>query len=136
MANGSAVALPLELDPEPAKEQQSLEVTIGEAVADAVAAILAGVADWGADGRLSPATRTRMGDLFVELYRAQEAAGGELAFHTIALREGKRALVQRYGAVLTEQCGVPAATLDFDEVLNWPLDILRKITAVERAMAH
>ena len=136
MANGAAVAL-VELDPVTTPTQENeLESRIGETVADAVMAVCAGASDWGADGRLSAATRTRAGDLFVQLYRLQEAAGGELAFHTIALREGKRALLQRYGATLAEQCGVPTTALDFEEVLDWPLGILRKITAVERALAH
>jgi hypothetical protein len=135
MANGVHAAALVELEPSitPTKEKDDLELAIGEATADAVITIFAGVSDWSDGGRLSPATRTKAGDLFMQLYRLQEAAGGELAFRTIAFRAGARALRRRYGAALTEQCGVPATALDFEEVLGWPLEIVRKITNDERA---
>src|SRR5215472_6587777 len=97
MPNGVAVALPLELDPPTTPTE--LKQRIGKTVADAAIAVCGGIGDWQADGKLSPTTRTKAGDLFVELYRLQEGVGAA-AFAAVARREGVRALLQQHGAVL------------------------------------
>jgi hypothetical protein len=78
----------------------------------------------------------KAGDTFVQLYKVQEVALSEgLDFNNTARREGKRMLKKHYGEALRQQFA--AATLDdaLDEIIGWPLDILGKITAVERGVA-
>jgi hypothetical protein len=86
MPNGVAAKLPCANEPltpikaAPGKPSET-EQRIGEMVANAALADCGGVND--ADGALSSATRTRAGDLFVQLYRLQEATG-TAAFATLA----------------------------------------------------
>jgi triphosphoribosyl-dephospho-CoA synthetase len=142
MANGAAIALPLELDPAPAPRAE-IERQIGEAVAAAACAVCTGVGDWAADGALADDTKAKAGDLFVALYWLQEAFG-EIHFNVTARREGARVFRQRYAEALRQQFGATLsdaeldAALDtaIDEILSWPLSILTKITAIERALAN
>jgi hypothetical protein len=142
MPNGAAVALPPELDPPTRREAAHAEIIqrIGNVVADAAIAVCAGISDWEFDGRLSGATRTRAGDLFVQLFELQEATVGLLDFSAVARAEGKRTIMRRHGAALKQHYGaaLSAERLDavLDEIIGWPLDVLAKLTAVERALAH
>jgi hypothetical protein len=106
-------------------------------MADAALAVGAGVLDWEANGALSGATRARAGDLFVAMYRLQEGVG-EINFKAIARREGVRVLWERHGAALSRHCRLSESALapTLDEIISWPLDVLAKITATERALAH
>jgi hypothetical protein len=134
--NGAAVALPRELDPTAAAavQQTSASERIGEAVADAAIVTYRGAWEH-TDGGMSPVTQAKVGDLFVELYRLQERLG-EVVFVAIARREGRRVLQERWGETLGQEYG--QATLDaaIDEILEGPLLILARVTAVERALAH
>ena len=132
MANGVAVALSHELSP-----PTELEQRIGNAIADATIAICGGIGDWQADGKLSPTTRTMAGDVFVELYWLQEATLGQFDFTVVARREGRRALLQRHGAALAQHCRPPETAIApvLDEIIDWPLGILARITADERTLA-
>src|SRR6516165_4979118 len=96
--NGAAVALPLALDPPtiPAKAIGPTEVEqrIGEAVADAAAAIGHGLADFEANGQLAPATKMLGGELLARVCELQLAHWGEFDFAIVARTEGKRTLHQ------------------------------------------
>ena len=140
MPNGATVALPLELDPPIGREHAEIIERIGATVADAAIAVCAGISDWEADGRLSGTTRVRTGDLFVQLYELQETTLGKLDFNTTARREGKRTIMRRHGAALKQHYGAALSAerlgAVLDEIIGWPLDVLAKLTAVERALAH
>jgi hypothetical protein len=143
MPNGATVALPPDLQPiqAPAKADArlaELEQRIGMVVADAALAVCVGRSEWE-NGGLAPATKTAAGDLFVESFKLQETTLGELDFDVVAHREGLRNLRMRYGAVLAEHYGdFPASALDrtLNQILSWPLSVLARVTAVERALAH
>jgi hypothetical protein len=140
----NGAALPLDLDPPvittKAIGPTEIEQRIGNTVADAAIMVCAGVGDWESDGRLAPATRAQAGALFVELFQLQESTLGELDFAAVARAEGKRAIMRRHGAVLAQHYGatLSGAALDrvLDEIIDWPLGILRKVTAAERAWAN
>jgi hypothetical protein len=129
-SNGHAAAL----RPAPSAGSDELE-RIGEAVANAVFAVLGGCAEWDAAGALGPTIRARAGDSFVELYRLQEMYGG-LDFDSTARREGKRVLLGRYGDGLRQQFAAATLDAELDEIVGWPLGILARVTAIERALAH
>jgi hypothetical protein len=113
-----------------ANAQAEIERRIGELVAGAASVVCAGLGDW--ESGIAPATQTQAGDLFVELYRLQQTTLGEIDFAAVACREGKRVLWERHGAVLQKHYG-PAALDALDEIVTWPLVVLAKVTAVERA---
>jgi hypothetical protein len=139
--NGSAVALPLELDPPiittKAIGPTEIEQRIGEVVAMATIVTFAGMEEVQ-DGGLAPATRARAGNLLVEMFQLQEDTLGQLDFDVIARREGKRILWARYGAVMREHLRFSDVELDaaLDTLISRPLEVLRKVTAVERAWAN
>ena len=143
MPNGAHALAILPLDPTILAKADTLsevERRIGDVVADAAIAVCGGISDWENDARLSDATRTRVGDLFVRLFELQETTLGELNFDATARREGKRTIMLRHGATLQQHYGpaMSAERLDavLDEIIGWPLDALAKVTACERAMAH
>jgi hypothetical protein len=107
----------------PATVPPEIEQRIGDMVADAAIAVVAGVMDWEAQGKLAPATRARAGDLFVRMYELQEEVrlSSGIDFAAVAATGGKRTIMRRYGVVLAEHYG--AATLDaaLDQMLSWPL---------------
>jgi hypothetical protein len=74
------------------------------------------------------------------MFKLQESTLGEIDFGAVARTEGKRVLRERHGVVLQQHFGaaLSEAALDaaLDEILSWPLDVLRKVTAFERALAH
>jgi hypothetical protein len=133
MPNGAAVALPRELDP-PAVATTEVERRIGEVTAEAAIMVFAGMEEVQAGG-LTPATRSRAGELLVQLYQLQESALGKIDFNATARREGKRILWERYGAALRTQLNYSETTLDraLDDLIDRPLTVLRQVTAVERA---
>ena len=140
--NGAAVALPLALDPPtiPAKAIGPTEVEqrIGEAVADAAAAIGPGLADFEANGQLAPATKMLGGELLARVCELQLAHWGEFDFAIVARTEGKRTLHQRNDATFREHYGasLDVAKVDkaLDEILDWVIGIANKVTAMERAL--
>src|SRR4051794_26455816 len=96
-SNGTAVKLPCTSELAPASVKPSeIERKIGGMVADAAVMTCAGAWEHEAGG-MSPATRVQAGDLFVALFKLQEATLGELDFNTTAQREGRRVLQERYG---------------------------------------
>jgi hypothetical protein len=139
--NGSAVALALDLPSAlvPAKVITPTEVEqrIGEIVAMATIVTFVGMEEV-ADGGLAPATRARAGDLLVALYRLQEDTLGQIDFDVIARREGKRILWARYGTTMREHLRYANGELDaaLDTLIDRPLEILHRVTAIERALAH
>jgi hypothetical protein len=139
MPNGVAVALAPALDPACVKVTTPTEIErqIGEVVATATIAVFAGMQEIQ-DGGLAPATRARAGDLFVEMFKLQEANFGEIDFAAVARREAKRILWARYGAAMRERLNYSEVELDhaLDTLIDRPLDVLRKVTAVERAWAN
>jgi hypothetical protein len=140
MPNGAAaltvLGLPAVQAAEPAVQnvasltQAEIETAIGEAVADTAAVISESAFIDG--GILTPERRERSGDLFVRLFQLQQSHPAV----DFALA-GKKALRRRLGTKLAS-CGRDDAELDaaLSEVVSWPLGILRKITALERAWAN
>jgi hypothetical protein len=51
----------------------------------------------------------------------------------VARCEAKLALVRRHGPMLSEHYGAAALDRALDEIVGRPLDVLAKVTAVERA---
>jgi hypothetical protein len=132
MPNGTAVALPIELDP-PTRQTSVIE-RIGQVVADAAIVTYRGAWEH-ADGGVSPVTQAKAGDLLVQLYKLQETFG-ELDFHATARREGRRVLRERWGKTLGQEFGQTTLDAAIDEILEGPLTILANVTAIERALAH
>jgi hypothetical protein len=113
-----------------ANARAEIERRIGELVADAAGVVCAGLGDW--ESGIAPATQTQAGELFVTLFRLQQETLGEIDFAAVARREGKRILWERHGSVLQQHYG-PTALDALDEIVSWPLVVLAKVTAVERA---
>jgi hypothetical protein len=119
----------------PANARAEILDQIGELVANAATMICAGVEEFQ-DGRLTDATRRQVGELFVTLYQLHQATLGELDFNATARTEGKRVLLRRHGAMLSKHYGAAALDEALDEIVGRPLEVLRKVTAVERARMH
>jgi hypothetical protein len=138
MPNGTSVALALELDPASITTKGTTEVEqrIGEVVAMATIVTFAGMEEVQ-DGGLAPATRARAGDLLVEMYELQQAHLGEIDFAAVARVQGKRVLWTRYGAAMREHLRYSDGELDaaLDALIEHPLTVLRRVTAIERAWA-
>jgi hypothetical protein len=131
--NGAAVVLPRELDPAATKQTSAIE-RIGQVVADAAIVTYRGAWEH-ADGGVCPATQAKAGGLLVELYKLQETFG-ELNFQTIARREGRRILQERWGETLGQEFGQGTLDAAIGEIIEGPLTILANVTAIERALAH
>jgi len=71
--------------------------------------------------------------LFVKLYRLQEDTLGQIDFDVVARAEGKLVLLRRHGAMLSKHYGAAVLDAALDEIVARPLDVLRKVTARERA---
>jgi len=112
------------------RSQDGIERQVGEAVANA-AVLICQV--WFVDRELTPESRETVGNLFVRLFELQTANPG-IDF----AQAGKKVLRERYGDSLLLAAKRDDATLDraFDEILDWPLSILRKVTLVERLRAN
>jgi hypothetical protein len=142
--NGSAVALPLELDPPsgsvPPKANASvdLERAIGTATADAAVVIGQGILDFEVGGALGPRTRAEGGECLARVCKLQLEHFGEIDFAVVARREGKRVLHQRHDATLQAHLRLSAAATDaaLDQIIGWVLNITDKVVADERALAH
>jgi hypothetical protein len=141
MANGAAALSLVDLPPAPAcaevDTRNEIEQCIGEAVAMATIMTFSGMQQV-LDGGLAPATRAQAGNLFVQLYELQQAHLGEIDFATVARVQAKRILWARYGAAMREHLRYSEVELDraLDTLIGRPLDVLAKITAVERALAN
>ena len=118
----------------PANARTEIEQQIGETVADAAIMVCASLEAGGLTG----AARTRMENLFVELYELQQSTLGDLDFAAVARTEGKRILWERHGATLLARVDYSETAINgaFDELIERALDVLRKVTAVERARMH
>jgi hypothetical protein len=135
MANGTAVALPVELDP-PSKPTELDE--IGTAVAAAAIAIAGGCGQFTMLGRLTAETKMMGAQALARVSMLMLAHFGDDAeFADIAYREGAKALWQHHG--FREY----AAQLDptmrehmFGEFLRGALEIAGKAVADERARAQ
>ena len=127
MPNGAVVAFPLNPASVPAGKPELLE-QIGEVVANVAIAVSVGVEEF-LDGGLTGATCRETGDC---LSNSTGCRKTRLARSTsTSWRVGKAsscfcaAMSKHYGAA------VPDAALD--EIVARPLDVLRKVTARERA---
>jgi hypothetical protein len=123
--------------PASAKVTAPTEVEIGTVVADAAIMTFAGMQECQ-HGGLAATTRARAGNLFVQLYEMQQAHLGEIDFAAVARVQGKRVLWAHYGAAMREHLRYSDVELDaaLDTLISRPLDVLARITAVERALAH
>jgi hypothetical protein len=93
-SNGTAIALPMAATP-PAEAERS----IGEAVADAILMLGAGVIDWENGGGLRPSTRRLAGERFAKICMMQlEHPGGDDDFAAIARSAGRYELWRRTDA--------------------------------------
>ena len=102
---------------------------ISEATAACVEMVGQGILDYERLGVLDPSTREATGNAFVRLYELSQATVGELDFHLLARTQTKNLLLERHrGADLDE--GV------VDDLLTHVLDILKKVSADERARAN
>jgi hypothetical protein len=140
MANGAAALSLVDLPPTaPCAEvdtRNEVEQRIGEAVAAATIMTFAGMQEV-LDGGLAATTRARAGNLFVQLYELQ-AHLGAIDFAAVARVQAKRILWARYGAAMREHLRYSEVELDraLDTLIGRPLDVLAKITAVERALVN
>jgi hypothetical protein len=121
--------------PGTARAATGIEVTIGEAMADAAAAIGQALVDFAAGGRMTPATRALSGECLGRVCELQLDTVGELDFGAVAHVEGRRILLARHGAVLRKHCGtVPEAALD--ELLGYVIGIANKVVRDELRRPH
>jgi hypothetical protein len=141
MANGAVVRLPL-VTPEPTSAKPTAPpaataIQVGEAVADAVEALGAALADLDAGG-LTAANRARGGVTVAAVVELQLTHFGAFDFGALALVEGKRILHARHGAVLHRQLGTDAGIDDvFGDLLSHILAVATEVTATEMAFrAH
>jgi hypothetical protein len=137
--NGHAAALILAHDPPIPSTDAAAEVErrIGAAVADAAAAIGAGLADCEGGGGLSVATKALGSMRLAKLAALHLAHYGEFDFAALAYREGLRELHRRHGDVFRE-AKLDDAMIDrgLREILDWVVSIADKVVADERAMMH
>lgn len=131
-SNGAAIALVPDLPSAQVTQvtpaaHGAIEALVGEVLAD-VTVQICGAAFAG--GGLTAVSREVIGNHFVRLFELK-TTHPEVDF---ALA-GKTALGRRLDAI---GCGKDPAVVDkaLDEVLSWPLDILRKVIATERARAN
>jgi hypothetical protein len=133
MTNGAAVALAVVLEPPSAPVPPAAYGKIGDLVGATIVdvAVLLGAA--ALVGGLTTASRESCGDLFVKLYELK-TTHPEVDF----IAEGKKALRQRLGAELAQVAGDNEASIDaaLTEIIGWPVDILSKVVATERAWAN
>jgi hypothetical protein len=132
MPNGTAA---LHLVPAPASpaanDQEDIKVELGRLMADAVAALGAGLADLDAGG-LTDTNRARGGETIAAVVELQLAHFGAFDFGALALAEGKRILHARHGATLRQQLGSDAGIDDtFDMLLSHVLAVATKVSAIE-----
>jgi hypothetical protein len=127
MANGRAVALPLESEIPFARE----EIAIGEAAAEAVAAMSVAVSEYWACGH-STSVKTLGGETIAKLYTLQMSAPDGLDFSATVRIAGRRELQRRWRS----QYGTDLPDNMFDVFLDGVLEVVAKVTAFERAMAH
>jgi len=135
MANGTPVALPGEL--EPSSPDASIEYRVGIATAEAVIASAQALRDFWACGAMTPAVRAANGEWIARLYELQQQAPPGFDFAATVIREGKRTIHARYGAMFRAHhngAEIPEPMLDI--LLSDLLEILAKVTATERMLAH
>jgi hypothetical protein len=142
MPNGAAHTLArlrlVESTPIEAPAPTEVERAIGEAMADAVIAIGAGVIDCE-NGGLRPSTRQLAGERFgaVAMLQLEHDAS---SFAAIARSAGRSELWRRNDAAFRKHYGASfneaAIARAFDELIDHVLSVTTKVCAVERAHAH
>jgi hypothetical protein len=131
--NGIAVRLaPEPISAKPGAAPAATAIQIGVAMADAVEALGAGLADYDAGG-LTDTNRARGGVTIAKIVEMQLAALGDMPdFSAVALAEGKRILLARHGATLRQHLGTDAGIDDtFDMLLSHILAVATKVSAIE-----
>jgi hypothetical protein len=137
--NGVAVALPPELDP-PASTNtdsapNSIETTIGVAVADAAAVLAAGLFDYQQNGRLDPATREAAGAPLTKLALMQlDYEHGDPDFVALARQAGRRELRRLCDADISlfQRHGSAAVDTAVDFYIDGVLEIVGATVRDER----
>jgi hypothetical protein len=116
-----------------ALDQEEIKIALGQAMADAVEALGAGLADLDAGGRLSDANRARGGETIAAVVELQLATLGQIDdFRGLAQREGCRILHARHGAALRQQLGTDAGIdYTFSVLLSHILAVATKVSAIE-----
>jgi hypothetical protein len=138
MANGASAARLIPKPPSasgpPADPRSGIEVTIGEATADAVVAIACAMTDFEAGGAMTPEVRKSGGESLGRLARL--ALLGEIPdWGTVARAEGRRVLLSRHGLILRQQF-VDGAGLEkaLDEMVGWAVTIAEKVAHDEQVL--
>jgi len=134
MVNGVAIASPLADGPTPFEEP--IESRIGTAIASAATALCFAVLEQNGGG-LDPKTREAGGSRIAEVVQLQ--LGHELGDHDftrIAYREGKARLRQYLDGNFNQQHGAPAGEEAVDAILSELLEIVARVVAFERMLAH
>jgi hypothetical protein len=135
MANG-AHALPVELrEPSSTKDKQ-IELDIGIAMANAVIASCRALTDLEVSGAMSPTVRAENGAWLARLYTLQQEVSGKIDFAATARREGRRLFYDRHGVAFWAYHGTNFTERTLDVLIDNTLEIVGKITASERALAH
>jgi hypothetical protein len=131
MANGAAAALPtIEPTPTDGGESDLIEQRIGTAVADAVAAFGQALIEYYNTGHTTVA-RTIGADAAARLFWLRQQLVPDADFADIVRREGLRVLRARLGANFLPQNAKAA-----DGLIDGILEIVDRVVAFERAMAH
>jgi hypothetical protein len=131
MVNGTAARLPCASEPAlaHANAPTALEQQIGAAVAAGVEALAMAISDCAAEGAMSSFTRAWGGAMLGRVAEMQLGYFGQVDFAVIAVREGRRALLDP-GRVIPVH---PAAV---DELVGHVITIADKIVATERTLAN
>jgi hypothetical protein len=136
MPNGTAVRLPPQLEPS-SPGASSIEFAIGTATANAVFASCRALRDFEAFGAMTPAVREENGTRIARLFMLRQETGiDEFAFAAMVRTEGKRVVHARHDAVFRAEHGTDFPESLLDILIDDLLEILTKVAAAERRLAH
>ena len=135
MANGSHVALPAELR-EPSSTDKSIEIWIGEVTAAAVLAGFQALVDFEKFGAMTAETREENGTRIAQLFVLSQQAPDEIDFPAVVRRTGAHALHTHYDAAYRACYGKNFPEVVVDGIITDLLEILAKVAATERMLAH
>jgi hypothetical protein len=138
MVNGLAVKLPVELEPPsnsaPKPDEAPIELAIGQAMAAAACTIAAALEEYR-NGGLQPATRTASGEKIAKLFALQQATLGEIDFPAVARAEAKHILRGYLPDEFYQRYGKGAGEVAVNLYVDAALEILGKVTLLERTWA-
>jgi hypothetical protein len=135
MANG-VYALPVKLREPSSTEDKQIELDIGIAMANAVIASCRALTDYEVSGAMSSTVRAENGAWLARLYMLQQEASGKIDFTSTARREGRRLFYDRHGVAFWAYHGTNFTERTLDVLIDNTLEVLAKITASERELAH